>query len=197
VIRVDPLDMAGPAQRLQPADMGANEGLGITADTVDGTSRPLQMLGRAIDASLTCDIHDVAVRGTRPGRGGAGHDDHASADLLGAVSIHLDVMHAPVYAVDHQTDPFAHLVAAKPLVEHAACDALGRVLSVQDIAGGMAVFRQPFALQRPVHGLDDVATFAELPQRRLGDTIHLPVSISVASPMRSSFRARSISSARF
>jgi hypothetical protein len=31
VIGVDPLDMAGPAQRLQPADMGANEGLGIAA----------------------------------------------------------------------------------------------------------------------------------------------------------------------
>ena len=52
VIRVDPLGMAGPAQRLQPADVGANEGLGIAADAVDGSSRPLQMLGRAIDASL-------------------------------------------------------------------------------------------------------------------------------------------------
>ena len=44
VVRVDPLGMAGPAQRLQPADMGADEGLGIAADTVDGSSRPLQML---------------------------------------------------------------------------------------------------------------------------------------------------------
>ena len=52
VIGVDPLGMAGPAQRLQPADVGANEGLGIAADAVDGGSRPLQMLGRAIDASL-------------------------------------------------------------------------------------------------------------------------------------------------
>ena len=43
-IGVDPFDMAGPAQRLQPADVGANEGLGIAADTVDGSSRPL---GRA------------------------------------------------------------------------------------------------------------------------------------------------------
>ena len=32
----------------------------------------------------------------------------------------------------------------------------------------MAVLRQPFALQRPVHGLDDVAALAKLPQRRLG-----------------------------
>jgi hypothetical protein len=43
----------GPAQRLQPANVGANEGLGIAADTVDGGSGPLQMLGRAIDASFT------------------------------------------------------------------------------------------------------------------------------------------------
>ena len=126
VIRIDPLGMAGPAQRLQPADVGADEGLGIAADTVDGGARPLQMLGRAIDAFLTCDIHDVAVCGARPGRSGAGRDDHASADLLGAGGIHLDVMHAPVHAVDHQPDPLAHLVAAKPLVEHAADDALGR-----------------------------------------------------------------------
>ncbi len=44
MIRVDPLGVAGPAQRLQPADVRANEGLGIAADTVDGSSRPLQML---------------------------------------------------------------------------------------------------------------------------------------------------------
>jgi hypothetical protein len=63
VVRVDPLGIARPAQRLQSADVRANEGLGIAADVVDGTSRPLQMLGRPIDASLTCDIQDVAARG--------------------------------------------------------------------------------------------------------------------------------------
>jgi hypothetical protein len=39
VIGVDPLGMTGPAQRLQPANVGANEGLGIAADTVDGGAR--------------------------------------------------------------------------------------------------------------------------------------------------------------
>src|SRR6266700_6232652 len=105
------------------------------------------MLGRAIDASFTGYVDDIAVRSTRTGRGGAGHDDHASADLLGAGDIHLDVMHAPVHPIDHQPDPFAHLVAAKPFVEHAAIDAFGRVLSMHDVAGGMSVLRQPFALQ--------------------------------------------------
>src|SRR6266566_3717819 len=103
------------------------------------------MLGWAIDASFTGYINDVAVGGARPGRGGAGHDDHASADLLGAGGIHLDVMHAPVHPVDQQPDPLAHLVTAKPLVEHAACDALGRVLLMHDVAGGMSVPGQPFA----------------------------------------------------
>jgi hypothetical protein len=75
-------------------------------------------------------------------------------------------MHAPVHAVDHQTNPFAHLVAAKPFVEDTADDALGRVPAVQDVARRMAVL--PFALQCPVHGLDDVAALAKLPQHRLG-----------------------------
>ena len=41
-------------------------------------------------------------------------------------------------------------------------------LSMQDVAAGMAVLRQPFALQCPVHGLDDVAALAKLPQHGLG-----------------------------
>ena len=53
MIGVDPLGMADPTQRFQPADVRANECLGIAAEAVDGSSRPLQMLGRAIDASLS------------------------------------------------------------------------------------------------------------------------------------------------
>src|SRR5450631_4102003 len=126
------------------------------------------MLGRAIDAYFTGYVDDIAVCGTRSGRSGAGHDYHASAGLLGEGGIHLDVMHAPIHPVNHQPNPLAHLVAAKPFVEHTADDALGRVLAVQDVARGMAVLRQPFALQCPMHGLDDVAALAKLPQRRLG-----------------------------
>ena len=68
MVRVNPLGMTGPAQRLQPADVGANEGLGIATDAVDGSSRPLQMLGRAIDASFTGYVDDV---GRGAGLGGA------------------------------------------------------------------------------------------------------------------------------
>ena len=41
MIGVDPLGMAGPAQRLQPADMGADERFGIASETVDGGPGPL------------------------------------------------------------------------------------------------------------------------------------------------------------
>ena len=88
------------------------------------------MLGGAIDALFTGDIHDIAVSSARRGWSGTGDDDHAAADLLGTGGIHLDVMHTPVHPVDDKPDPFAHLVAAKPLVEHAADDSLGRTLSM-------------------------------------------------------------------
>ena len=45
---VDPLGMTDAAQRFQRADVGVNEGLGIAADTVDGSARPLKVLGGAI-----------------------------------------------------------------------------------------------------------------------------------------------------
>src|SRR5438552_824857 len=126
------------------------------------------MQGWTIDAFLTRDIPDVAVCGARSGRGGTSRYDHASADFLCASGIHLDVMHAAVHAVDHQPDPLAHLVTAKPLVEHAADDALGRVFAMQDVACRMAVHRHPLALQCPVHGLDDVTALAKLAQRWFG-----------------------------
>ena len=88
-----------------------------------------------------------AARG--PGRSRAGHDDHAAADLLGAGGVQLDMMDAAVHAVDDQADALAHLVAAQPLVEHPADDALGRLLAVQDIARGMPVLGQSLALPAP------------------------------------------------
>jgi hypothetical protein len=56
---------------------------------------------------LTCDIHDVAVRGARPKRGGAGHDNHAPADLLGAGGIQFDVVHAPVFIFVDERNTYA------------------------------------------------------------------------------------------
>jgi hypothetical protein len=55
------------------------------------------------------------------------------------------VMHAPVHPVDHQMNPLARLVAAKPFVEHAADDALDAGRSARD--GG-----PPPALRAPTPG---------------------------------------------
>jgi hypothetical protein len=77
-------------------------------------------------------------------------------------------MNAPVHAIDHQTDALTYLVASQPLVEHATDDALAELLAVQHVAREMAIPCQFVALQRPVHGLDDVAALTEFPQDRLG-----------------------------
>src|SRR6266436_5688198 len=93
----------------QPTGVGADEGLGITADAIDGGGRLLQMLDRTIDAFLPGNGQDVAVSGARTGRTGASRHDHARPDFLGAESVHLDVMHAAVHAVDDEPNPIAHL----------------------------------------------------------------------------------------
>ena len=48
VIGVDPLDMAGLAQRLQTPHIGPDEHLGVAAQPIDGGARALQMDGGAI-----------------------------------------------------------------------------------------------------------------------------------------------------
>ena len=65
MIGVDPLDVARPAQRLQPTDVRADESLWVAADAIDGGARTLQMDRRAIDALIAGDVHDVAVGGPR------------------------------------------------------------------------------------------------------------------------------------
>jgi hypothetical protein len=46
VIRVDPFSMAGAAQSLKSADVGANEGLGIAADAVAAVKKAKNGRGR-------------------------------------------------------------------------------------------------------------------------------------------------------
>ena len=74
----------------------------------------------------------------------------------------------PVHAVDDQTDALGRLVASQSFVEHPASDAVRHVRPMQDVARGMAVLGQSFALQGAVHGLDDVTALAKLAQRRFG-----------------------------
>ncbi len=77
-------------------------------------------------------------------------------------------MDPPVHTVDDEPHPLTHLVAGQPLVEHPANDRLGHLLTMKDIAHDRAGARQSFPVQCPMHRLDDVAAFAQLPQDGFG-----------------------------
>src|SRR5262249_5481223 len=82
MVGVDALGMTSPPQRLQPADVGADERLGIAADATYRGPGAFQMSRRTIDAFLTSQVRDVSI-----GRAGAGWPradghDHAATDLL-------------------------------------------------------------------------------------------------------------------
>ncbi len=121
LVGVDPLDVACPAQRLQAPHMGSDVRRGITAQTLDGADGLLQM-HRPADRCLPCRQSPgcCGPRCADPPRPELRRHNHASLDILGADRVHLEVMDAPIHAVDHQPDPLTHLVAAQPLVEHTA-----------------------------------------------------------------------------
>ena len=81
LVGVDALDDAGPAQRLQPPDMGIDIALIVAAGNAALEFRLLQMTARPIDAVLG-DGGDAAVgrSGCRLGR--ADLDDAADAGVL-------------------------------------------------------------------------------------------------------------------
>lgn len=72
VILVDPLDEARAAQRLQPADVRADECLGIAAGALHRGSGARQVMRWPIDAALAGDLLDVEVGGSGPRWAGAG-----------------------------------------------------------------------------------------------------------------------------
>jgi hypothetical protein len=102
MVGVDALGMTDAPQRLQPADVGADERLGIAADAIYRGSGALQMSRRTIDAFPISHVHDVSIGRAGAGWSRANGQDHAATDLLGAGSVHLNVMDAPVHAVDHE-----------------------------------------------------------------------------------------------
>ena len=124
-VSVEPLDMPRPAQRLQAADMGADESLGVAADALDALARSLEMRAWAIDARLVRHVGDVQISRSRA-RGHRAHlDDHAPAHVVDAGRIgELQMMNPAVHAIDDQIDPLAHLVAGQPLADDAADDRL-------------------------------------------------------------------------
>ena len=62
MIGIDPLDLAGPAQCLQAADMGTHESFGVLALPLKAVADALQVPARPVDAVVLPDIAgDVAV----------------------------------------------------------------------------------------------------------------------------------------
>src|SRR5208282_6554146 len=66
-IGVDAVDMPGPAQRLQAADMRADKSLGVAADALNSLTRPLQMHARAVDARIVPHVGDIQISSPRAG----------------------------------------------------------------------------------------------------------------------------------
>ena len=169
LVGVEPLDMAGPAQRLQAADMGADESLGVAADALDLFARPLQMRARTVDACLAGHVGDVQISRPRMGNRRRHLDDHAPPNVLDAGRIsELKMMDPAVHAIDDQIDPLAHLIAGQSLAEDTADNRLGGPAAVGDILADAAFLGEVVIGQRPVHGLDDVDPLAKLFQGRLG-----------------------------
>ena len=93
----------------------------------------------------------------------------AASYLVQAAGVrHLDIVGAPVHAIDDEMQPVAHLVAGQALGEHAAHDRFGDLLAVGGILPRGAFVGEAVVGQRAVHGLDDVAALAQFAQGRLG-----------------------------
>ncbi len=166
VLGVDALDDAGTAQRLQTADMAADIGVGVVGP--QPRQRLLAVRCRAVDALRVGCRQDVAISRTGRARRRFHRDDAAAPDVLGAGRWNLDMMQPPVDAVDGEADPLAQFVAPQPFGDHAPDDPLGGHGHVNAVAGSRSVLREPLALQRLMHGLDDVAAHAKLAEHRLG-----------------------------
>ena len=125
--------MAGSAQRLQPADMGADESFRV-ATNAWMAARSLQMRVGSIDACLVRHVGDVEV-GRPRARGHRAHlNDHAPAHVVDAGRIgELQMMNPAVHPIDDQIDLFAHLVAGQPFADDAADDRLRQLAGVEQI----------------------------------------------------------------
>ena len=83
IVGIESLDVAGPAQRLQSADMGTHESLGVLALPLKAVADALQVPARPVDAVVLLGIAgDVAVGRSWTGDDWGRFDDHVPLDLL-------------------------------------------------------------------------------------------------------------------
>ena len=126
------------------------------------------MLRGLIDTVGVGLLQAVLIGNTRGAGRRVHRDDAAAPNVLNPGRRNLQMMNAPVHAVDGQAYAFAKLVTAKPLGDDAPDDAFGRCGTMNGVTRIGALFRDPLAVQRLVHRLDDVAARAQLAQHRLG-----------------------------
>lgn len=152
----------GAAQGFDAAHMGRNESLRVGRDLL-GT-RDLEVPGRVIGAIATGRGEDVPVGGAGLGRWRHGGDDHAAGDAVAALGGQLDLVHAPVRAVDHKLQPVAIAVAGEVARQHPAADPLAQFVAMDRELGDTTRIIEIVALQRPVHRVDDVLALAQCTQ---------------------------------
>jgi hypothetical protein len=155
VVGVDALDMPGAPQRLQTAQVRADEGVRVFALPFEGISNELKMPARLIDAGPFLGHEgDVPVGVSRPRDGWGGLDDHALPHLLDrrrAGEFH--VMDPAVNAIDDEVDALAHLVAGQSFPDHPAGDTLARSRSVKDVLRDTPFVGEVMVRQRSMDGI--------------------------------------------
>src|SRR5665213_9861 len=155
-------------QRFQTPDVCIDD-LGSVVPGISARLKLRAMLGALVDAVLA-DGRNVAVRG--PWWRGSDFDDATDRKLAQVRLPKWHVVSPPVDAVNDDVGPLIELVAISG--RHDAADDR-RYL-------GIPVEQRQFALlaaQRPLHGLHDVATLAERPERWLSRGRQRPGPISL------------------
>src|SRR5450755_112132 len=79
VVLVDALRVTRATQRLQAANVRADERLRVAAKSLDIGAGPLQMRRWPVDAALAGDVENIAIGRARLNRGGANRDNHAAS----------------------------------------------------------------------------------------------------------------------
>src|SRR5882672_6524939 len=173
MVGVDPLDDPSPTQRLEPADMGVDEAVMVTAGNAALEPGLLQMAARPIDAILR-HTGNGAVGRTATYFGRSDLDDAADADVLDSSRIDAgNVVGAAINAIDDEGQVLTQLVG-EMLVDDPADDRRRGRAVVNPEARRIAL--KAFRPQCLVHGLDDIAALPQLAQGRLQFFAQLPTA---------------------
>jgi hypothetical protein len=120
-VRAETLNDPRPLERLQAAHMAVDEGVGVRPSREPDIAKvdQLAMVGRPVLPNPLRQLGDGPVGRAQVGFS-ASQDDAADARLLGDFDLpDLDMMDAPVHAIDHEADAVAEFVD-QPLADQPA-----------------------------------------------------------------------------